>query len=222
MDLFGLLVTLFFFWLIYKLIKTVVKFINRLPDIYLFDKKNNNCADNNDAKYESYKKEMLSNVKTKPSTIYYGNYLSFNKSYNSYKEDKNIIDLSIFRKKSLLTFYEKRFFEELRGAWFDKYDIYPQTQLGAIFEPKSRRGSWGPLSRLNKRIDFLIVERESQVPLLGIELDDTTHEKESRRSRDRFVEDLFRYNNIPFVRYNHGYYSAQELKEKLSNVLDNN
>lgn len=220
MDFFGLILILFVLWFYYKLIKGVVKFITRLPNIYLFNKKEKNgLANNQNAQCDSYTKEITSIVKKEQ---WNNKYLSFNKINEFCKEDKNIIDLSIFRRKSLMTFYEKRFFEELREAFFDKYDIYPQTQLGAIFEPKSKRSNWGPLNRLNKRIDFLIVERDSQVPLLGIELDDSTHERKVRRDRDKFVEYLFKYNNIPFVRYNHGYYSAQELREKLSNTLNNN
>lgn len=207
-NLFGFLFTVFIYWCIYKLIKIVVKFIIRLPNIYLFENK----------KDKQYNLSKINTPVVADTNVYDINYKSWHKDKHLNDDD---YDLSLFSKRdSLVTFYEKKFLNELKEVCFEKYDIYPQIHLGAIFKPKSKYKNWGPLSRLNKRVDFLIVDKELQSPLLGIEFDDISHEKKERRLRDKFVEALFLYNNIPFVRYNYDDYSLEELKRKISKSLD--
>jgi len=117
---------------------------------------------------------------------------------------------------SLLNSNEHTFFNQLKLAVDDRYDIYPQVQLGAIFQPVKQWDNWGELSRLNKRIDFVLFEKNSQTPKIAIELDGDSHSKYKSFKRDEFVGALFQKFNIPLVRFNNGNYSAEEIKNKLS------
>ena len=130
-------------------------------------------------------------------------------------------DISGFYKRnSLSTPAEMRFFYNLREAWGREYDVYPQVHVGAVFAPKSHYRNWGELNKLNKRIDFLLVDKEKQSPVLAIELDDWSHNSMRARTRDRFVEDLFVGNKIPFVRFNQGNYDALEIRKRLFTAFD--
>lgn len=122
-------------------------------------------------------------------------------------------------RQTLMTSNERIFFEKLRRAIGDKYDIYPQVNLDKIFKIKYLGGrsafnaaKWA----IDRRsIDFLITKRESQSPYIGIELDDSTHYREDRVNRDEKVNALFRENGIELMRINgvNGI-SEQELRMK--------
>lgn len=217
--IFSILLTFFVIWCIYKF--TV--FVLHLTDVYLIPKNKTQeipHTNRHQVDYEALKKYINPPVsddripvkETDIDTIPFGN-------FQSIKEERNPDVAPFIRKKSLLTISEKKFYQELRKAWKDEFDIYSQVGLGAIFEPISRIKNWGSLSRLNKRIDFLILDKVEQTPLLAIEYDDSSHGESNRRPRDKFVEDLFRSNGIPFVRYCYGNHSAEELYKELSSTL---
>jgi len=120
-------------------------------------------------------------------------------------------------RRSLMTPNERMFFETLRRIYGSTYDIYPQMHLGAIFQPIKNWNNWGELSRLNKRIDFLIVNRQFQTPVVGIELDDMSHSTNDKTiERDKFVEALFASSNIPLVRFKNGQYNQEDLIKRIN------
>ena len=145
---------------------------------------------------------------------------------NQCQEDKQITteipnELSDFKlRKSLMTSNERIFFETLKKTYGSKYDIYPQVHLGAIFEPIEKWKNWGQLSKLNKRVDFLIYNRQFQTPVVGIELDDMSHSTNGKTiERDKFVEALFEDHHIPLVRFRNGRYDQEELTREIQPFL---
>jgi len=137
---------------------------------------------------------------------------------NQNQEKENIPELSEYKlRRSLMTSNERIFFETLKKTYGSKYDIYPQMHLGAIFEPVERWKNWGQLSRLNKKVDFLIYNRQFQTPILGIELDDRSHSTNDKTiQRDKFVEALFASHQIPLVRFNNGSYNQEDLEKRIN------
>lgn len=137
-----------------------------------------------------------------------------------HKHNKTRVQSSDFHcRKSLMTPIERSFFENLRNSYEEKYDIYPQIHLGAIFAPNNN-WKFGPRNKLNKRIDFLIVNRQFQTPILGIELDDISHSRDQKKiGKDNFIEELFKSNNIHFVRFNNGNYNSNDIMAKLQNYF---
>jgi hypothetical protein len=117
---------------------------------------------------------------------------------------------------SLLNSNERVFFEQLKLAVGGVYDIYPQVQLGAIFQPIKQWHNRGELSRLNKRIDFVLFDKNTQTPKIAIELDGDSHSNYKSFNRDEFVGQIFQKFNIPLIRFNNGAYSAEEIKNKFS------
>jgi len=59
----------------------------------------------------------------------------------------------------------------------------------------------GAFQRISQRhVDFLICPNESWVPMLGVELDDPSHESNSAKISDMFKNRLFAHVGIPLVR----------------------
>ena len=127
---------------------------------------------------------------------------------NSYRENKRVgfNPANYELRQTLMTSNERIFFEKLRRAIGDKYDIYPQVNLDKIFKIKYLGNKFAFNSAkwaIDRRsIDFLITKRESQSPYIGIELDDSTHYREDRVNRDDKVNALFEGNGIELMRIN--------------------
>lgn len=122
-------------------------------------------------------------------------------------------------RQTLMSSNERIFFEKLRRGIGDKYDIYPQVNLDKIFKIKylgNRIAFNAAKWAIDRRsIDFLVTKRESQSPYIGIELDDSTHYREDRVTRDEKVNALFRENGIELMRINGvGGISEEELRMK--------
>ena len=137
------------------------------------------------------------------------------KHFNSYKITVNNFQLC----PSLLNSNEHVFFNQLKLAVGGTYDIYPQVPLSAIFQPIKQWHNRGELSKLNKRIDFVLFDKSSQTPKLAIELDGDSHLNYKSFNRDEFVEAIFQKFNIPLIRFSNGNYSAQDIKSKILNTI---
>ena len=110
---------------------------------------------------------------------------------------------------------ERVFFEQLKLAVNNEYDIYPQVHLGAIFQPVSYGRNWAELNKLNKKIDFVLFNKTTQTPKVAIELDGDSHSNYKSFNRDEFVGQIFQKFNIPLIRFNNGNYSAMEIRERI-------
>jgi hypothetical protein len=75
-------------------------------------------------------------------------------------------------------------------------------------------------NRINrKHIDFLICEKKTARPLLGIELDDKSHNLAARQERDHFVENVFKTANLPLERISvKNAYNPKELNFRLAEL----
>lgn len=142
-----------------------------------------------------------------------------NKRNGENKFIKNKITLNDFKlRPSLMNSNERVFFEQLKLAVGEEYDIYPQTALSAIFQPIKQWNNWGELNKLNKKIDFVLFDKNTQTTRIAIELDGDSHSNPQSFKRDEFVGQIFAKFNIPLVRFNNGNYSAEEIRSKLINL----
>src|SRR5690606_27410259 len=54
--------------------------------------------------------------------------------------------------------------------------------------------------RINqKHVDFLLCDAASMRPLVGIELDDSSHERSDRKQRDKTVDGVFKAGGLPLL-----------------------
>ncbi|MBA2116724.1 DUF2726 domain-containing protein [Bremerella alba] len=108
---------------------------------------------------------------------------------------------------------ELSFYRVLQSALGDQATISPKVNLADIFfvaRPNENQGYRNKIDR--KHVDFLICDPTSMKPLCGIELDDSSHARQDRKTRDEFVDRVFDVAGLPMVRIpaNRGY-SPQEL-----------
>jgi hypothetical protein len=104
-----------------------------------------------------------------------------------------------------LTEFERNCFNALVKVVGDKYWVFPQVHFSAFLNQKVIGQSWrGAFSHVNgKSVDFLLCTKETLLPTLAIELDDTTHESYDRRARDIEEERMFNVAGVPLLRLQH-------------------
>jgi len=126
------------------------------------------------------------------------------------------------RKDFLMSRPEHEFFDILVAVLGNEYYVFPQIHLSTIIDNKVVGQNWkGAFNHVNqKSVDFVVCDKNNIKPLLAIELDDKSHEKEDRKERDRDVEEILRDSDMPLVRFeNHGSFDKEEIKRVVMEKL---
>ncbi len=102
----------------------------------------------------------------------------------------------------LLSPAELSYFHNLRGVVGSRALICPKIGLGDLFsvkmEDKGRfRAYRNKIDR--KHVDFLLCDLPTMRPLVGIELDDSSHQRPDRQARDAFVNGVFAAARLPLL-----------------------
>lgn len=107
------------------------------------------------------------------------------------------------KKNSIMTNAEERCFIRLNNIFGQKFYIVPQVHLSALFDYKVKGQNWkGAFSHINgKSVDFVLINKETFVPVCAVELDDYTHSFGDRKARDDEVERIFEIAKLPLVRF---------------------
>ncbi|MCL4299451.1 MAG: DUF2726 domain-containing protein [Anaerolineae bacterium] len=125
-----------------------------------------------------------------------------------------------------LSYAELSFYHVLQQAVSDWAVVCPKISLDDLFYAKSgQRGSNQAYTNKidRKHVDFLLCHPRTMRPLLGIELDDASHQKSSRQERDRFVEKVFAAAGLPLFRQSvRSTYNVGELAVVLKQLTDSN
>jgi hypothetical protein len=100
--------------------------------------------------------------------------------------------------KALLTPTEARFHSCLLQITQERCRIQIKPRLADVFEHEKVNGAFQMISQ--KHIDFLICRNEDWMPMLGIELDDASHNRAETKKRDMFVNLLFASTGVPLLR----------------------
>ena len=71
-----------------------------------------------------------------------------------------------------------------------------------------------------KHVDFLLCDPKTLRPMIGVELDDKSHQRQDRQERDEFVMNLFKVAKLPLARIpvKHSY-SVSELNTLLQSYI---
>lgn len=103
--------------------------------------------------------------------------------------------------------------------------VFVKVSLGDLFfvkhsDYKEKVRYWNKINR--KHVDFLICQSDNIKPLLGIELDDTSHERKDRKARDEFVNHVFESAQLHLLHIKaNSAYSIVDLKNQLNQYLKN-
>ena len=111
-------------------------------------------------------------------------------------------DLPYVLKGYLISKAERSFFGVLEQVTdSSKYYIFPQMLLSNIVDvekgTKSPRGFRNKID--HKTIDFVLFDRNTISPVLAIELDDSSHDREDRQERDAFVDRVLAKVGLPLL-----------------------
>ena len=121
------------------------------------------------------------------------------------------------KKEYLLTQQELKFFKLIKNIT-DKNNLNLFTQV-ALYEIITSKNIKDFNKIKSKTIDFVITDVNSKIKLC-IELDDTTHIKENRQQRDKFIEELFKQLDIKLIRIPvQNYYNLKEIEEKIKGTI---
>ena len=110
------------------------------------------------------------------------------------------------RKSSVLTQTENDFYGQLCNALYYaglKVIVWPQVNVSSIIESvgsdsQQRMKAFNRICR--KSVDYVIVNQKTRETILCIELDDYTHNRNSRKERDDFINAVFNNVGIPLLR----------------------
>lgn len=119
---------------------------------------------------------------------------------------------------------ELAFFNVLRAV-VDKREavLCTKVRLSDIFRVKKsdRRGLRIYANKIDrKHVDFLVCDLATMRPLMGIELDDKSHQRRDRQERDAFVDQVFKAASLPLLHVPvKGSYAVTELEAQLASFL---
>lgn len=120
----------------------------------------------------------------------------------SIDEDSGIVFANYLPRDSLLRPGERAFFPTLRQACADRSLIFTQVQLSKLIYPRAgipkRQTYQNKIDR--KSVDFVLCHPSTLKPQLIIELDDKSHTREDRKTRDDFVNNALKAAGIPLLR----------------------
>ena len=105
-----------------------------------------------------------------------------------------------YEKKSLLTDFEKYFYNILKNNFEYKYIVQAQIPLNQIIE-KHKNNNWEYANELNRTIDFGLFDKTTLEPILMIEINDKTHKQAKRYKRDIKVRNILNEANIPLLTF---------------------
>ncbi|MBE5820208.1 MAG: DUF2726 domain-containing protein [Clostridiales bacterium] len=104
-------------------------------------------------------------------------------------------------KRYIISLNELNFFKELQKL-IDAMDLNLLTQVSlySLIETKYKKYNYEEFNKIkSKSIDFVIADKKSCRARVCIELDDTTHNSETRKKRDDFLNELFESVNIKLL-----------------------
>lgn len=122
------------------------------------------------------------------------------------KEDEKSpsrIEYPYFVRDDFLSPAEQSFFLVLKSAVADWAIVFTKVSLGDLFfakssDPSKYRTHTNKIDR--KHVDFLLCDPKTVKPILGIELDDKSHQRLDRQERDEFVKNVFAAAKLPLAR----------------------
>lgn len=128
------------------------------------------------------------------------------------------IDLPYRLRDDFLSPAELTFYRVLVTTTDDAVTVLTKVNLSDLFFVLRPRENTAHRNRIDrKHVDFLLCDPSTMRPLVGIELDDRSHDAAKRQERDRFVEHVFEAAGLPLVRVPlQSGYSVNELRSVLA------
>lgn len=125
--------------------------------------------------------------------------------------------------EKLLTPMEARFYRILTKVLQRDLLVFAKVRLGDLMEAHPGMDKVKQRIAFNKiackHVDFVICNKDLEI-LLGIEVDDKSHERKDRVERDVFVDGAFKSAGIKLLRVpGKRYYDYENVKQQVYNAL---
>lgn len=127
------------------------------------------------------------------------------------------------RKDYLLSKAERSFYGVLTDAVAEEYRVFAKVRLAdLVWIPKGTEKRQSYFNRIQaKHIDFVLCDRSTVRPVLAIELDDASHQRQARQTRDAFMDQALAAAELPLLRVPaRSAYHVDELKEQIRVRVD--
>jgi predicted RNA-binding Zn-ribbon protein involved in translation (DUF1610 family) len=97
---------------------------------------------------------------------------------------------------------EASFFQVLRSAAGENLLVFPKVSLKDLFYVARPDKNISYNNQINqKHVDFVLCDPSTLKPILAVELDDSSHQRADRASRDEFVNRVFQDAGLPLLRF---------------------
>ena len=126
------------------------------------------------------------------------------------------------RKDYLLSKAEASFFGVLNQALNGEYLIFVKIRLADLLYLPRNTESWqSHFNRIqSKHVDFVVCRRDGIRPCLAVELDDSSHERPDRVSRDDFVVKALQAAGLPLLRVRGAStYNVSKLRQDVDDLM---
>lgn len=143
---------------------------------------------------------------------------------SSEKDEKKLRDYPYVINENFLSAAELNFFRTLQQVVGNQAVVVVKVNLGDVFwaKPKDKKTFRTYRNMIDrKHVDFLLCDPVMMRPIMGIELDDKSHQRADRRERDQFVDKVFEAARLPLLHMpvKRGYVMA-ELAAQIAPYLD--
>jgi hypothetical protein len=127
-------------------------------------------------------------------------------------------------KPCLFTPTEKSFLDCLDSVLSPDIRVFAKIRLADLFsvEKTIDRSAWrSAFNKINgKHIDFILYNATDFRPLLAIELDDKSHDRNDRQKRDIFLNEIFATSHLPLIRFKaQKTYRAEDVAQRLNEAM---
>ena len=116
---------------------------------------------------------------------------------------------------------EFSFYKILSSLGGTRLTIQSKVRLADVFFVARPNENMTYFSRIaQKHLDFLVCDSVTMKPLLGIELDDSSHKQDNRQERDDFVDKVFEVAGLPLLRLPvQREYNTRDIASKIAPLL---
>ncbi|MES2694715.1 MAG: DUF2726 domain-containing protein [Verrucomicrobiota bacterium] len=132
-----------------------------------------------------------------------------------------------YLKNSLFSPAERSFAGVLESLDYENLTIASKVRLADIFGIKKGLAHGDRLRAFNrinaKHVDFLLIQSSDGRPLLGVELDDSSHNEKARVERDAFVDSVFTAAGLPILHIAaKAAYDPKDIRRQIESALARN
>lgn len=116
---------------------------------------------------------------------------------------------------------EFSFYKVIKGMMKDYLVICPKVSLAELLYVDHPNQNYAAFAKIRqKRVDFVVCDPTTMKPKFAIELDDASHNRDDRSSRDVFVRKVFEAAGLPLVRIPaRAEYNTNELGEVFKRAM---